>query len=163
MFTAITENNRKVDIDWAVIHPNVKYYCPCCHARLIVKNGKINAAHFAHENLVDCDDFSNDMSDWHKNWQERFPVEHREIVITHDIDEAANANRIFVMKQGQLVKEGTPEDIFSEGPKLIELGLDLPFPEKLKQVLKDQGLAVPDYYLSEKGMVDWLWTSVLNK
>lgn len=87
MFTAITENNRKVDIDWAVIHPNVKYYCPCCHARLIVKNGKINAAHFAHENLVDCDDFSNDMSDWHKNWQERFPVEHREIVITHDIDE----------------------------------------------------------------------------
>lgn len=85
------------------------------------------------------------------------------ISITHDIDEAANANRIFVMKQGQLVKEGTPEDIFSEGPKLIELGLDLPFPEKLKQVLKDQGLAVPDYYLSEKGMVDWLWTSVLNK
>ena len=85
------------------------------------------------------------------------------ISITHDIDEAANANRIFVMKQGQLVKEGTPEDIFSEGPKLIELGLDLPFPEKLKQVLKDQGLVVPDYYLSEKGMVDWLWTSVLNK
>ncbi|MFD2729272.1 energy-coupling factor ABC transporter ATP-binding protein [Enterococcus camelliae] len=85
------------------------------------------------------------------------------ISITHDIDEAANANRIFVMKQGQLVKEGTPEDIFSEGPKLIELGLDLPFPEKLKQVLKDQGLAVPDYYLSEEGMVDWLWTSVLNK
>lgn len=85
------------------------------------------------------------------------------ISITHDIDEAANANRLFVMKQGQLVKKGTPEEIFSEGPKLIELGLDLPFPEKLKQVLKERGLPVPDSYLSEEGMVEWLWTSVLNK
>lgn len=85
------------------------------------------------------------------------------ISITHDIDEAANANRLFVMKQGQLVKEGTPEEIFLEGPKLIELGLDLPFPEKLKQVLKERGLSVPDSYLSEEGMVEWLWTSVLNK
>ena len=32
--------------------------------------------------------------------------------ITHDIDEAANANRIFVMKKGELIKEGTPEEIF---------------------------------------------------
>ena len=67
------------------------------------------------------------------------------------------------MKQGQLVKKGTPEEIFSEGPKLIELGLDLPFPEKLKQVLKERGLPVPDSYLSEEGMVEYLWTSVLNK
>jgi ABC-type cobalt transport system, ATPase component len=83
--------------------------------------------------------------------------------ITHDIDEAANANRVLVMRQGQLVSEGTPEEIFSAGPKLIEMGLDLPFPEKLKQALKEQGIQVPDKYLTEEGMVDWLWTSVLNK
>ena len=52
--------------------------------------------------------------------------------ITHDIDEAANANRILVMRQGKLIDEGTPGKIFSAGPKLIELGLDLPFPERLK-------------------------------
>lgn len=85
------------------------------------------------------------------------------ISITHDIDEAANANRVLVMKQGRLIKEGTPEEIFSAGPELIELGLDLPFPEKLKLALKAQGLEVPSQYLTEEGMVEWLWTSVLNK
>ncbi|OJG17865.1 cobalt import ATP-binding protein CbiO 1 [Enterococcus canis] len=85
------------------------------------------------------------------------------ISITHDIDEAANANRILVMRQGQLVGQGTPKEIFSAGEKLIELGLDLPFPEKLKIALKERGIQVPNEYLTEEGMVDWLWTSVLNK
>ncbi|UOO45875.1 energy-coupling factor ABC transporter ATP-binding protein [Enterococcus casseliflavus] len=83
--------------------------------------------------------------------------------ITHDIDEAANANRVLVMRQGELVHEGTPAEIFSAGPELIELGLDLPFPEKLKAALKQRGITVPQAYLTEEGMVDWLWTSVLNK
>ncbi|MCJ0538797.1 energy-coupling factor ABC transporter ATP-binding protein [Enterococcus cecorum] len=83
--------------------------------------------------------------------------------ITHDIDEAANANRIFVMKKGELIQEGTPEEIFSQDEKLIELGLDLPFPERLKSALKARGVDVPEEYMTEEGMVDWLWTSVLNK
>ena len=83
--------------------------------------------------------------------------------ITHDIDEAANANRVLVMRQGELIDEGTPEKIFSAGPKLVELGLDLPFPEKLKYSLSEKGIDVPETYLTEEGMVDWLWTSVLKK
>ena len=47
--------------------------------------------------------------------------------------------------------------------KLIELGLDVPFPEKLKAALKARGIDVPEEYLTEEGMVDWLWTSSLNK
>ncbi|MFD2307898.1 energy-coupling factor ABC transporter ATP-binding protein [Enterococcus termitis] len=85
------------------------------------------------------------------------------ISITHDIDEAANANKILVMKQGELVKEGTPAEIFSAGTELVQMGLDLPFPEKLKIALKERGIVVPDEYLTEERMVDWLWTSVLNK
>ena len=83
--------------------------------------------------------------------------------ITHDIDEAANANRVLVMRQGELIDEGTPEKIFSAGPKLVELGLDLPFPEKLKYSLKEKGVEVPRECLTEEGMVEWLWTSALNK
>ncbi|MGO2265580.1 energy-coupling factor ABC transporter ATP-binding protein [Vagococcus salmoninarum] len=85
------------------------------------------------------------------------------ISITHDIDEAANANRVFVMKGGELVQDGTPEEIFSAGADLIEMGLDLPFPEKLKIELASLGVTVPTDYMSEEGMVDWLWTSALNK
>ncbi|MGM0214005.1 energy-coupling factor ABC transporter ATP-binding protein [Enterococcus sp. AZ109] len=85
------------------------------------------------------------------------------ISITHDIDEAASANRILVMREGQLYQEGTPEEIFSAGPELVTLGLDLPFPEKLKMALKNRGVDVPTTYLDEEGMMDWLWTSVLKK
>ena len=85
------------------------------------------------------------------------------ISITHDIDEAASANRILVMRDGELYQEGTPDEIFSAGPELVSLGLDLPFPEKLKSALKNRGVNVPANYLDEEGMMDWLWTSVLKK
>ncbi|MBU5359900.1 energy-coupling factor ABC transporter ATP-binding protein [Enterococcus raffinosus] len=85
------------------------------------------------------------------------------ISITHDIDEAARANRILVMRDGELYQEGTPDEIFSAGPELVSLGLDLPFPEKLKSALKARGVNVPANYLDEEGMMDWLWTSVLKK
>ncbi|MDU5333838.1 energy-coupling factor ABC transporter ATP-binding protein [Enterococcus sp.] len=85
------------------------------------------------------------------------------ISITHDIDEAASANRILVMRDGKLYQEGTPDEIFSAGPELVSLGLDLPFPEKLKSALKARGVNVPANYLDEEGMMDWLWTSVLKK
>ncbi len=80
------------------------------------------------------------------------------ISITHDIDEAAKANRIFVMQAGELKRIGTPEEIFAVGADIIDMGLDIPFPEKLKYQLSRQGLAVPAEYLTEERMVDWLWT-----
>lgn len=80
------------------------------------------------------------------------------ISITHDIDEAAQANRIFAMQAGQLKRIGTPEEIFAAGADVIEMGLDIPFPEKLKYQLSRQGLAVPAEYLTEERMVEWLWT-----
>ncbi|MDT2830289.1 energy-coupling factor ABC transporter ATP-binding protein [Vagococcus carniphilus] len=85
------------------------------------------------------------------------------ISITHDIDEAAHANRVLVMREGEIIQEGTPATIFSRGEELIELGLDVPFPEKLKAALNERGIDVPATYLTEEGMVDWLWTSGLNK
>lgn len=85
------------------------------------------------------------------------------ISITHDIDEAANANRVLVMKKGEMIKEGTPEEIFAAGDKLVGMGLDVPFPEKLKKELKANGLEVPVEYMTDERMVDWLWTSSLKK
>lgn len=85
------------------------------------------------------------------------------ISITHDIDEAAKANRIFVMEAGQLKRIGTPEEIFSLGKEIIDIGLDIPFPEKLKYQLKRQELEVPEEYLTEEGMVNWLWTLLSKK
>ena len=83
--------------------------------------------------------------------------------ITHDIDEAASANRVLVVNDGQLKEEGTPAEIFQHGEDLIKMGLDMPYAERLKAALKRQGVQVPSEYLTEKGMADWLWQLRSNK
>ena len=85
------------------------------------------------------------------------------ISITHDLEEAASADRVLLMEGGKVNRIGKPSDIFEMGTALVEKGLDVPFSEKLKAVLKEKGLNVPTEYLDEEGLVEWLWTSVLNK
>ena len=85
------------------------------------------------------------------------------ISITHDLEEAASGDRVLLMEGGKVNRIGTPSDIFEMGTALVEKGLDVPFSEKLKAVLKEKGLNVPNEYLDEEGLVEWLWTSVLNK
>ena len=55
--------------------------------------------------------------------------------ITHDIDEAASADRIVMLDKGQVIDQGTPAEIFAYGQRLLDLGLDVPYPEKLKAAL----------------------------
>ncbi len=78
--------------------------------------------------------------------------------ITHDIREALESDRIFVMDQGEIVDSGPPEEIFSYGEQLLELGLELPFSERLKASLKKVGFSLPDYYMTKERMMEWLWT-----
>ena len=85
------------------------------------------------------------------------------ISITHDLDEAAQADRVLLMEGGKVNRIGKPSEIFEMGTTLVDKGLDVPFSEKLKAVLKEKGLNVPSEYLDEEGLVEWLWTSVLNK
>lgn len=83
--------------------------------------------------------------------------------ITHDIDEASNADRIVVIDDGHFVEEATPSELFTHGKQLVDMGLDVPLPEKLKDALQERHVTVPQSYLDERGLVDWLRTSRLNK
>ena len=85
------------------------------------------------------------------------------ISITHDLDEAAQADRVLLMEGGKVNRIGKPSEIFETGTALVDKGLDVPFSEKLKAILKEKGMNVPNEYLDEEGLVEWLWTSVLNK
>lgn len=84
------------------------------------------------------------------------------ISITHDIDEAANADRVLVIDDGQLVEEADPATIFAQGDRLVQLGLDLPFTSKLQAALRQRGIIPPDGYLTTAEMEAWLWQSLSN-
>lgn len=80
------------------------------------------------------------------------------ISITHDINEAVESDRIIVMNEGQIVDQGVFEEISTYGDQLLELGLEVPFSESLKQALQEQGFNVPEKYLTDEEMMEFLWT-----
>ncbi|WP_249317163.1 energy-coupling factor ABC transporter ATP-binding protein [Bacillus sp. FJAT-50079] len=85
------------------------------------------------------------------------------ISITHDLEEAAQADRVIVMNKGQVFTEGTPEQIFELEEDLIKLGLDIPFPIKMANALQDRGLGLSKRYLTDEELVNELWTLHFNK
>lgn len=48
------------------------------------------------------------------------------ILITHHMDEVLSADKVFVMKEGKVMGQGTPEQIFAQRDLLEECGLCLP-------------------------------------
>jgi len=85
------------------------------------------------------------------------------ISITHDLEEAAKADRIIVMNKGELYREGSPEEIFQMDEELVQLGLDIPFPVKMSKVLRSEGISLTRHFLSEEELVAELWTSHYKK
>lgn len=83
--------------------------------------------------------------------------------ITHDIDEANQADRIVVFNDGKVQNLGTPQEIFSMGDQLIQLGLDIPFNYKITNVLKSRGYNLPDTYMDEEATIQWIVQYNLNK
>ena len=60
------------------------------------------------------------------------------ILITHFMEEAATADKIFLMEQGKILKIGTPREIFSDVKEIKRLGLDVPIATELAARLKIQ-------------------------
>ncbi|MDL2218695.1 energy-coupling factor transporter ATPase [Christensenellaceae bacterium OttesenSCG-928-M15] len=73
------------------------------------------------------------------------------VMISHSMDDVArNAERILVLKNGEMVDCDTPENIFKNAERLIEMGLDVPQSAKLCVELRKRGVPVPaDVYREE--------------
>lgn len=78
------------------------------------------------------------------------------IIITHYMEEAAQADRIVVMHKGKLVMDGTPAEIFMKGEELTALNLEMPFAARLAERLRKDGLAIPEGIITEEGLADCL-------
>lgn len=66
------------------------------------------------------------------------------ISITHYMDEALDADMIFVMDKGQIAMRGGPKEIFARPERLNEIGLRLPQISELAVELKKAGLDIPE-------------------
>lgn len=78
------------------------------------------------------------------------------ILITHYMDEAAQADRIIVMDGGKKIMEGNPKSIFSQVDKMKKIGLDVPQVTELAYELNKAGINISTDILNIDEMVNEL-------
>ena len=66
------------------------------------------------------------------------------LLITHFMEEALRASRAIVMNRGEIVMQGTPQDIFERHEELITYNLTLPLIGRICRDLRAGGLPVAD-------------------
>jgi len=84
------------------------------------------------------------------------------VYITHFMEEALNASRVVVMHRGAVVMDGAPRDIFTDGARLREYGLDLPQMVELKAQLAAEGIHLPPSILTVEEMAEALCRYISN-
>ena len=82
--------------------------------------------------------------------------------ITHNMDEAARADRVVVISDGRLILDGTPKEVFCNVEKLRTVGLDVPQVTELLYELSEEGYAVPTDILDEHTCADALYKIIKN-
>lgn len=76
------------------------------------------------------------------------------ILITHHMNEAALADKIFVMNEGKIALQGTPKEVFSHYDEMKKIGLDVPVSTEIVHGLKKYGWHMPDDIISEEELLD---------
>lgn len=74
------------------------------------------------------------------------------VLITHYMDEAAQADRVVVMDSGRIIMDDVPKKIFSQVDRLTEVGLDVPQVTQLAYELKKEGVDISLEVLTEEEM-----------
>lgn len=65
------------------------------------------------------------------------------VLITHHMDEAAQADRLVVMYKGKIAADGAPRQVFQNVEQMTALGLTVPETTQLLWQLRQAGLDVP--------------------
>lgn len=84
------------------------------------------------------------------------------LLITHFMEEAAEADRIIIMDKGKVVLEGTPEMVFQSSKEIQEMGLAVPLAVELAQKLRDKGIQVPHNVIKDSQLANYLLSKETN-
>lgn len=78
------------------------------------------------------------------------------LLITHNMEEAIDADKIFVMDRGKLVMQGSPREIFSQVEQLKSYGLEVPHATELAYQLRKEGVKLRADILSNEELTEEL-------
>lgn len=84
------------------------------------------------------------------------------ISVTHYMDEAADADRIIVLSDGEIVEDGLPDEIFGNAEDLRRYGLELPRAAYIAENLRKRGVPLKSGILTEDVLSEELCKSLLK-
>lgn len=79
------------------------------------------------------------------------------VLITHHMDEAAQADRLVVMSKGKVIADGAPKTVFQDVEGLRAVGLTVPETTGLLWALRQDGLDLPLDALSDEECANALY------
>lgn len=85
------------------------------------------------------------------------------VLITHYMDEAAQADRVIVIDNGSILIEGEPREVFTQTKLLRSHGLDVPQAVELAQRLKAEGIDMPDDILTPEECAQAIAKLIIGK
>ena len=78
------------------------------------------------------------------------------VLITHFMEEAAEAERIVIMDQGKIALDGAPREVFARADEIRAMNLDVPLTIELCHRLRKRGIEVPENIINMEEMVEFL-------
>ena len=78
------------------------------------------------------------------------------ILVTHDLEDTINSDRIIVLDKGKIVLDDTPFKVYKKYDKIKSLGFKLPFMIELSLKLMNLNL-IDHIYLDKEKLVNDLW------
>lgn len=75
------------------------------------------------------------------------------ILITHYMDEAVGADKVFVLSEGELIGQGTPREIFRDRELIKRAYLELPIASSISLELIEKGYDIP-FALTDEELVE---------
>ena len=84
------------------------------------------------------------------------------VLITHHMDEAAQADRLIVMAKGRVAADGAPKEVFSQVEELRKVGLTVPQTTQLLWELRQAGYDVPLDALSDEECAQALYSLLMK-
>lgn len=78
------------------------------------------------------------------------------ILITHFMEEVAEADRVLVMKSGKLLADSVPEDVFADTNLIESAGLEIPAAVLLRNELIENGISLSHEVINKDDLVDAL-------
>ena len=78
------------------------------------------------------------------------------ILITHFMEEVAEADRVLVMKSGKLLADSVPKDVFADTNLIESAGLEIPAAVLLRNELIENGISLSHEVINKDDLVDAL-------